>query len=101
MTERNPGEAPGLRCLLGAIALRFGGNERRYRAVEGVSNGAEHFGFGFANKAIGGDGLGAGVEDVFLNLWGRLGKTIQRGVDLRQIALFSRNKRYFGLRGIA
>ena len=46
------------------------------RAVEGIGNGAEHFGFHFLDKAIGGDGLGAGVEEVLLDLRRGLGKAV-------------------------
>ena len=43
-------------------------DERRHWAVEGFGDGAEEFGFGFLDDAVGGDDLGAGVDDVLFDL---------------------------------
>ena len=64
----NPGTDPAL-C---SKALGLSGNEGRDGAIQGVGDGAEHFGLGFANKTVGGDGLGASVENVLFDLRGGL-----------------------------
>jgi hypothetical protein len=42
--------------------------ERRDRAIEGVGDGAEDFGFAGLDEIVEGNGLGAGGQDVLLNL---------------------------------
>ncbi len=76
-------------------------DERREGAVEGVGDGAEEFGFGFQDEAVGGNGLSAGVEDVLFDLRGGQGKAVQGGVNPGEIGLVGREERDFGLGGVA
>ena len=49
------------------------------------------------HDAVGGDGFGAGVEDVLFDLGNGQGETIERGIQLRQIAIDLGEKRDFSL----
>ena len=61
--------------------------KRRERAIEGFGDGAEQTGFGFLDDAVGGDGEGAGVENVFLDLGDGLDQAVEGGVNLLEAAL--------------
>jgi hypothetical protein len=75
---------------------RSGLEEGRDRAVEGVGNGAENFGFARLNERIEGDGLGAGGEDVLLYLRNGLREAVEGGAEMRELALSGREPGDFG-----
>ncbi len=50
----------------------------RHWTVERIGNGAEQLCFAFLDDAVGGDGLGASVKKIFLNLRDSLAKTPER-----------------------
>ena len=60
-------------------SFRLRGDKRRYWAIERVGDGPQQLGLHFLDDAVGGHGLGAGVQDVLLDLGHRLAEPVQGG----------------------
>src|ERR1041385_2890719 len=88
------------------INLRGGGiwlhrDKRRDRAIQRVGDGTQQLRFAFLDDVVGSDRLGAGIEDILLDLRHGLVESLQRGVDLGKSALFWRQPRNFRTSGPA
>ena len=71
-------------------------NKWRDRAVEAVGDGAEELGFARLDFRVERDRLGAGGEDVFLNLGNGLGEPVESGIEVDEIAFARREPRNLG-----
>ena len=75
-------------------------NERRQRAVEGIGDGAEQFGFAVRHLAVGGDGFAAGHQDISPERFVIACQFRQRGVHLGQIPFGAREELRLGARRV-
>ena len=73
-------------ALVGLLGL----NKWRDRAIEGVGDGAEEFGFARLNDGVEGDGLDAGGQDGLLYLRNGLREAVESSAEMSEVALDGR-----------